>query len=172
MLCTQYVPRPRPRCSLVPMELNATSWSVRHKCLRTGFGKKSPFVKCQAITRYRSWLVWPQVFNKRSFKNNWCIVILWFQTNDPLPDELLERLVGSQKANAGGLNIKQVVLALFDQRVHSGGRCDTQSVYSQTMNEVMGLESIPETNMAATFHHVALGYSARYYSYLVGYNSN
>jgi len=75
--------------------------------------------------------------------------------------------VASQKANAGGFNIRQVSLALFDQEIHSGGRCNVGEVYARRVKETVGIDVIPGTNMPATFLHVMGGYSARYYSYLV-----
>lgn len=95
-------------------------------------------------------------------------VLLFIQTGETLKPLMVEKLVHSQKANAGAFNLRQIVLAKFDQRIHTaGGRCDTAKVYAETIQEVIGLETIPNTNFAASFGHLAHGYSARYYSYLV-----
>jgi Zn-dependent oligopeptidase len=80
---------------------------------------------------------------------------------------MVEKLEKSTKANAGAINLRQVVLALFDQTVHTGSRCDTAKVYEDTVREILDMDTIPNTNFAATFNHLAHGYSARYYSYLV-----
>ncbi|CAG7724695.1 unnamed protein product [Allacma fusca] len=91
---------------------------------------------------------------------------LHYETKTPLPDDIIDKLAASQVANAGGLNLRQIVLATFDQRVHLQGRSDTQAVYAQTLQEIMGLDAIPGTNMPANFNHLCIGYSGRYYSYL------
>lgn len=83
---------------------------------------------------------------------------------------MVEKLVHSQKANAGAFNLRQIVLGLFDQKIHTapaGERCDTAKYYADTVKEILDMEAIPNTNFPASFGHLAHGYSARYYSYLV-----
>ncbi len=91
-----------------------------------------------------------------------------YETGESLTPIMVEKLVHSQKANAGAFNLRQIVLALFDQKIHpAGGRCDTAKYYADTIKEIIGMEAIPNTNFSASFGHLAHGYSARYYSYLV-----
>ena len=44
----------------------------------------------------------------------------------PIPSDLLAKLMASRKANAGGFNLRQIILGTFDQRIHNTGKADTQ----------------------------------------------
>lgn len=41
-----------------------------------------------------------------------------YQDGSPLPDDMIKTLVASRNANAGLLNMRQIVLATLDQRIH------------------------------------------------------
>ncbi len=75
-------------------------------------------------------------------------------------------MIASRKANAGGFNLRQIVLSTFDQMIHTTGKADTQAVFAQVYETVMGLRPIPGTNMPASWTHM-VGYDAQYYGYLV-----
>lgn len=79
----------------------------------------------------------------------------------------MERLQKSRKANAGGFNLRQIILGTFDQSIHTRGQADTKSLFAQTYRDIMDIEPIPNTNMPANFGHLAGGYDAQYYGYLV-----
>merc|ERR1712034_21021 len=82
------------------------------------------------------------------------------------PSRMLEKLVASKNANAGGFNLRQVFLATFDQRLHSSGsKVDTASLIKETYKEIVGIDTIEGTNFAAIFGHL-VGYDAQYYGYL------
>ncbi|RXG59754.1 Thimet oligopeptidase, partial [Armadillidium vulgare] len=88
------------------------------------------------------------------------------KTEEPLPDSLIEKLSASRKANAGGFNLRQIVLGTFDQKIHTRSKADTQKLFTETYQEIMGLTPIENTNMPASFGHLAGGYDAQYYGYL------
>ncbi|XP_069947514.1 thimet oligopeptidase isoform X2 [Cherax quadricarinatus] len=89
-----------------------------------------------------------------------------YQTSATLPDEIVEKLAKSRKANAGGFNLRQIILATFDQTIHTRGQADTKSLFAQTYRDIMDIEPIPNTNMPANFGHLAGGYDAQYYGYM------
>ncbi len=88
------------------------------------------------------------------------------QDGGPIPKELLSKLLASRRANAGGFNLRQIVLATFDQEAHTRGATDTQQLFSDTYDAVLGIRPIPGTNMTASWGHM-VGYDAQYYGYLV-----
>jgi len=89
-----------------------------------------------------------------------------YKDGSPLPKEMLDKLVASKNANAGGFNLRQIYLATFDQRLHSTpDKIDTATLIKDTLSEVMGLETIENTNFAAIFGHL-VGYDAQYYGYM------
>jgi len=83
----------------------------------------------------------------------------------PIPSELLAKLMASRKANAGGFNLRQIILGTFDQRIHNTGKADTQKVFSDTYKEIIDIAPIPGTNMPASFGHMC-GYDSQYYGYM------
>lgn len=89
-----------------------------------------------------------------------------YQTQLPLPRDMIKRLVQSQKVNAGVFNLRQIVLATFDQMIHTTGTVNTQELFAKLFDEIVGIPPIPKTNMAAAFGHLAGGYDAQYYGYL------
>ena len=81
--------------------------------------------------------------------------------SNKLPTELIEKLVASKTANAGGLNKRQLVLGMFDQTIHSMPKADTAQVLATVTKDILGLEMTPGTNMSASFGHLAGGYDAQ-----------
>ena len=89
-----------------------------------------------------------------------------YKDSSPIPKEILSKLIASRKANAGGFNLRQIALATFDQRVHTSSKADTQKVFHDTYEEIVGIRPIPGTNMSAAWGHMC-GYDSQYYGYLV-----
>jgi len=89
-----------------------------------------------------------------------------YKDGTDLPKEMLDKLVASKNANAGGFTLRQIFLATFDQRLHSSGsKVDTASLIRSTYKEIVGIDTIEGTNFAAIFGHL-VGYDAQYYGYL------
>ena len=94
-----------------------------------------------------------------------------YEDGSPIPDELLDKLIASNKANAGFFNLRQILLGSFDQFIHSGSSSadadvDTAAILSKMGADIMGIPATPGTNMAASFGHLAGGYDAQYYGYM------
>ena len=94
-----------------------------------------------------------------------------YKDGSAIPDDLLDKLIASNKANAGFFNLRQILLSSFDQSIHSGSSSadadiDTAAVLSRMGAEIMGIPATPGTNMAASFGHLAGGYDAQYYGYM------
>jgi len=98
-----------------------------------------------------------------------------YKDGSAIPDELLDKLIASNKANAGIFNLRQILLGTFDQTIHTGAASadaasdagvDTAAVFSDLGAQIMGIPATPGTNMAASFGHLAGGYDAQYYGYM------
>ncbi|OQR93358.1 thimet oligopeptidase [Thraustotheca clavata] len=89
-----------------------------------------------------------------------------YSTNEPLPWKLIDRLVASRTGIVGLANKRQLLYALFDLKVHDGGKVNTATILVELHKEVQLVPMSPKTNLAATFGHIAGGYDAQYYSYL------
>ena len=89
-----------------------------------------------------------------------------WKDGSPIPEDLLSKLLASRLANAGGFNLRQIILGTFDQRIHTTGKADTSKVFRDTYKDILDLDTMPGTNMGATFGHMC-GYDAQYYGYMV-----
>ncbi|KAF8778100.1 thimet oligopeptidase-like [Argiope bruennichi] len=104
---------------------------------------------------------------------NWCweveplkMMSCHYATKSEIPEDLLNALIKSNLANAGYRNLRQVVLATFDFKIHSKIEKDINRVFRDTCKEIMGIEESEDTFMGCSFQHLCGEYDARYYSYL------
>jgi oligopeptidase A len=120
---------------------------------------------------------WDAVELPSQFMENWCwekdalpLMSGHYQTGEPLPDELLNKMLAAKNFQSGMLMVRQLEFSLFDFRIHRdydparGGR-----IY-ETLNQVREQVAVvipPAFNrFAHSFGHIfAGGYAAGYYSY-------
>lgn len=117
---------------------------------------------------------WDAVELPSQFMENWCyertaidLLAAHWQTREPLPDFLLEKLAEDRKLGAGMATLRQVELALFDLRLHTAGATpDIYGILKQVRNEISVLERPDSDRLPCSFSHIfAGGYAAGYYSY-------
>lgn len=122
-------------------------------------------------------VAWDAVELPSQFMENWCwekealdLICGHFETGEPIPDDLYDRMKGAKNFQSAMQMLRQLEFALFDFRIHreydpaKGGR-----IY-EILNEVRDQVAVihpPEWNrFAHGFSHIfAGGYAAGYYSY-------
>ncbi|MFQ5982555.1 MAG: M3 family metallopeptidase [Woeseiaceae bacterium] len=120
---------------------------------------------------------WDAVELPSQFMENfaWCYDVLvqasgHFDSGEPLPKELFQKLEASRHCGAGMAMLRQIEFALFDFRLHANfdreNRQNPLQVLEQVRDEV-SLVAHPEYNrLPHSFTHIfAGGYAAGYYSY-------
>jgi oligopeptidase A len=120
---------------------------------------------------------WDAVELPSQFMENWCwsrealdLLAGHYQTGEPLPDELYQRMLAAKHFQAGILMARQLEFGLFDFRLHRdydparGGR--VLEVLDDARRQVAVIFPPPYNRFANAFTHIfAGGYAAGYYSY-------
>lgn len=88
-----------------------------------------------------------------------------YETGEPIPHDLVKRLVAARDQNEGLINLRQVFLGKFDLALHAG----TEDLdIEQANRDAFGYTLLPfheGTHFAASFGHLMGGYDAGYYGY-------
>ncbi len=122
-------------------------------------------------------VAWDAVELPSQFMENWCwekealdLVCGHFETGDPMPDALYERMKAAKNFQSAMQMVRQLEFAIFDFRIHKeydpakGGR-----IYGilDAVREQVAVVRPPDFNrFAHGFSHIfAGGYAAGYYSY-------
>jgi len=120
---------------------------------------------------------WDAVELPSQFMENWCwdraaldLIAGHFQSGDPLPQDLFEKMLRARHFHAGLHMVRQLELALFDFRLHHENRGhdsdDIQRVLDEVRAEVAVIPPSPVNRFQHSFGHIfAGGYAAGYYSY-------
>jgi len=120
---------------------------------------------------------WDAVELPSQFMENWCwekealaLMSGHYQTGEPLPDALFDKMIAAKNFQAGMIMVRQLEFSLFDFRIHrdydpqQGGR-----IYKilEQVREQVAVVCPPKFNrFAHSFSHIfAGGYAAGYYSY-------
>lgn len=92
-----------------------------------------------------------------------------YQTGEPLPQELIDRIVKSRNFNVAYACIRQVSFGLLDMAYYTQDKPFTEDVKSfekQAWQKAQILPQLADTCMSVQFEHImAGGYAAGYYSY-------
>ena len=92
-----------------------------------------------------------------------------YQTGEPLPDELIDRIVKSRNFNAAYSCMRQVSFGLLDMAYYTMKEPFDEDIVEfekKAWEKAMVTEQLPDTCMTVQFSHImAGGYAAGYYSY-------
>jgi oligopeptidase A len=122
-------------------------------------------------------VAWDAVELPSQFLENWCwqeeaipSISSHFQTGEPLPSVMLERLLAAKNFQAGMTMMRQLEFALFDFRLHTEYRNEgiefVQALLDEVRQEVAVLKPPVFNRFQHSFSHIfAGGYAAGYYSY-------
>ena len=92
-----------------------------------------------------------------------------YQTGEPLPDELIDRIVKSRNFNVAYTCLRQVSFGLLDMAYYTQKDTFDEDIIpfeKKAWAKAMVTKQLPDTCMTVQFSHImAGGYSAGYYSY-------
>jgi oligopeptidase A len=121
---------------------------------------------------------WDAVELPSQFMENWCYhrptllgMARHWETGEPLPDGVFEKLVATRTFQAGTMMLRQLMLGLTDLRLHtdydaSAPDADPFQVMHAVAASTSVLPPLPEDRFLCSFSHIfAGGYAAGYYSY-------
>ncbi len=133
-------------------------------------------IECAAVSGI-SGVEWDAVELPSQFLENWCwsseslrLISAHFETGEPLPDELLERMQKARNFHSGLQMLRQIEFALFDMRLHSHRDEVDAGFVQRTLDEIRDQVAVIPTPAFNRFqngfsHIFAGGYAAGYYSY-------
>ncbi|MBW2419655.1 MAG: M3 family metallopeptidase [Deltaproteobacteria bacterium] len=120
---------------------------------------------------------WDAVELPSQFMENWCYqretlqeVSAHFETGEPLPDGLFDKLDAARTYRAGSAMLRQLYFSSTDLELHGrydpNGSEDPFAVQRRIARETTVLPPLPEDRFLCSFGHIfAGGYAAGYYSY-------
>ena len=92
-----------------------------------------------------------------------------YETNEIIPDELIDKIKISRSFNAGTMGLRQLSFGLLDMAWHSGTQIDIDNVETFEDNAIAKTRLLPKiegTSISCRLGHIfSGGYSAGYYSY-------
>ncbi len=92
-----------------------------------------------------------------------------YQTGEPIPDELIEKINNSSYFNQGFTNVEYLAASLLDISYHmlaDTGAIDIEAFESNYLSSLGLIEEIQPRYRSTYFTHIIGGYEAGYYSYL------
>ena len=90
-----------------------------------------------------------------------------YKTGEPLPDDLIHRMIASKNFGSGGTYLRQDFFAQYDMTLHTAKTTpDSTKLYFDLTKKIRGLPLTKGTIPQASFGHIMGGYDAGYYGYL------
>ena len=110
------------------------------------------------------WAVWPSILKNYA---------IHYQTGEPMPQELLDKVLETQKFNQGFATTEYLAASILDQALHQLNESEIPSAEDLIAFEKQALEdggiafeAVPPRYRSTYFSHIIGGYSAGYYSYI------
>jgi peptidyl-dipeptidase Dcp len=108
------------------------------------------------------WASWPEVLANYARH---------YQTGEPLPEELLQRVLDAQIFNEGFRTTEYIAASLIDQAWHqrAAGDVPTDTIgFEQDVLQATGMDyrPVPPRYHSTYFSHIMGGYDAAYYAYI------
>ncbi len=120
-------------------------------------------------------VAWDAVELPSQFMENWCwepeglaLISGHFESGEPLPQDLLEKMLAAKNFQSGLMMLRQLEFSLFDFELHAthGDGRSVLQVLESIRDEVAVLRPPAYNRFANSFAHIfAGGYAAGYYSY-------
>ncbi len=120
-------------------------------------------------------VAWDAVELPSQFMENWCwepeglaLISGHYETGEPLPQDLLEKMLAAKNFQSGLMMVRQVEFSLFDFELHAthGDGRSVLEVLESIRSEVSVLRPPVYNRFPNSFAHIfAGGYAAGYYSY-------
>ena len=120
-------------------------------------------------------VAWDAVELPSQFLENWCWepealahIAGHFETGEPLPQDLLDKMLAAKNFNSGMQMVRQLEFSLFDFRLHREYHdgLEVQAVLDEVRNHVAVTVPPAFNRFQNSFSHIfAGGYAAGYYSY-------
>ncbi|MEQ6885661.1 M3 family metallopeptidase [Salicola sp. Rm-C-2C1-2] len=122
-------------------------------------------------------VAWDAVELPSQFLENWCwdreslaLIAGHHETGEPLPDDMLERMLAARNFQSGMQMVRQLEFSLFDFRLHSeyepAAPVDPLALLTEVRNQVAVVHPPSFNRFPQAFGHIFAGpYAAGYYSY-------
>ncbi len=120
---------------------------------------------------------WDAVELPSQFMENWCYdrktllgISQHFETGEPLPDALFEKIRSARTFRSGSATLRQLMFGFIDLELHHGfdpgGEATPFDVQRRVAERTSVIPPLPEDRFLCSFGHIfAGGYAAGYYSY-------